>query len=65
MVRDAERFDLAPHPGDGDLAAPAFLHFGFAIEDQIRIIEYDEEPGLVSFTCLDPDGRRAEVGRER
>jgi hypothetical protein len=29
------------------------------------IVERDDEPGLVSFKCLDPDGWRVEVYWER
>jgi hypothetical protein len=29
--------------------------------DGVAIVERDEEPGLVSFKCLDPDGWRIEV----
>jgi catechol 2,3-dioxygenase-like lactoylglutathione lyase family enzyme len=33
-------------------------YFGF---DGVPIIERDDEPDLVSFKCLDPDGWRVEV----
>jgi catechol 2,3-dioxygenase-like lactoylglutathione lyase family enzyme len=79
IVRDAEGFDLALHPTTDDIAQPAFLHFGFAMStpDEVRalktrlgaegteIVEHDDEPGLVSFKCLDPDGWRVEVYWER
>jgi catechol 2,3-dioxygenase-like lactoylglutathione lyase family enzyme len=75
IVRNADRFDLALHPTDDEISVPAFLHFGFAMDsaDEVRaheaelrdagvtIVESDEEPGLVSFKCLDPDGWRIEV----
>lgn len=79
IVRNADRFDLALHPSEGDLSAPPFLHFGFvmpapeavrALEsrlaaDHVPIVEHDDEPDLVSFKCLDPDGWRIEVYWER
>jgi catechol-2,3-dioxygenase len=79
IVRNADRFDLALHPATGDLTAPAFLHFGFTMPtpeavrtlearltaDNIPIVEHDDEPDLVSFKCLDPDGWRIEVYWER
>jgi catechol 2,3-dioxygenase-like lactoylglutathione lyase family enzyme len=75
IVRNADHFDLALHPATDEISAPAFLHFGFAMAgpDEVRgleaklreagvtIVEQDEEPGLVSFKCLDPDGWRVEV----
>ncbi len=79
IVRDADRFDLALHPSS-EIPAPAtFLHFGFALagpeqvralrermeRDGVPIVERDDEPDLVSFKCLDPDGWRVEVYWER
>jgi catechol 2,3-dioxygenase-like lactoylglutathione lyase family enzyme len=75
IVRNADRFDLALHPTTDEMRAPAFLHFGFAVaapeevrgleaklrEAGVTIVEQDEEPGLISFKCLDPDGWRIEV----
>jgi catechol 2,3-dioxygenase-like lactoylglutathione lyase family enzyme len=75
LVRNAEGFDLALHPGAVPADKPAFLHFGFAAADapavralreQIRgdgveIVEEDDEPDYVAFKCLDPDGWRVEV----
>lgn len=75
IVRNADRFDLALHPTTDEINAPAFLHFGFAMpgpdevrgleaklrESGVTIVEHDEEPGLISFKCLDPDGWRIEV----
>jgi len=74
IVRNADGFDLALHPGD-ITAQPSFLHFGFAMPDRqrvhelrermatdgVEIVEQDDEPDLVSFKCLDPDGWRIEV----
>jgi catechol 2,3-dioxygenase-like lactoylglutathione lyase family enzyme len=75
IVRNRDGFDLALHEG-ADVGAPQpFLHFGFwfgsadgvraALErlraDGVEIIEQDDEPGMVSFKCLDPDGHRVEV----
>ena len=59
--------DPAPHAG--------FLHFGFGVPDAgqvhslrermqadgVSIVERDDEPDLVSFKCLDPDGWRIEI----
>jgi hypothetical protein len=33
IVRNAEGFDLALHPGDPPEQLPAFLHFGFQLAD--------------------------------
>jgi len=27
----------------------------------VEIVEHDDEPDMVSFKCLDPDGHRVEV----
>lgn len=75
IVRNADRFDLALHPAAEAPASPAFLHFGFAMPDAtavralltgleldgVPIVERCDEPDLVSFKCLDPDGWRVEV----
>jgi catechol 2,3-dioxygenase-like lactoylglutathione lyase family enzyme len=75
IVRNGDRFDLALHPATEVAAQPAFLHFGFAMDDAaavralgarlevdgVPVIERDDEPNLVSFKCLDPDGWRVEV----
>jgi catechol 2,3-dioxygenase-like lactoylglutathione lyase family enzyme len=75
IIRNIDGFDLALHPGDVPAAGATFLHFGFAAPDPQRvrdlmarmradgvpIVEYDDEPGLVSFKCADPDGWRVEV----
>jgi len=75
IVRNGDRFDLALHPAAEAPASSTFLHFGFAMADAtavrallaglkldgVPIIERCEEPDLVSFKCLDPDGWRVEV----
>jgi catechol 2,3-dioxygenase-like lactoylglutathione lyase family enzyme len=75
IVRNAGGFDLALHPGDVPSSRAEFLHFGFRLPDprQVRelrarlaadgvpVVEFDDEPDLVSFKCLDPDGWRVEV----
>jgi catechol 2,3-dioxygenase-like lactoylglutathione lyase family enzyme len=79
IVRNAQGFDLALHPAPAPPAVPDFLHFGFALYepravrdllarmagDGVPVVERDEEPDLVSFKCLDPDGWRVEVYWER
>ena len=78
IVRDADRFHLALHPGLESAPSPTFLHFGFAMADAeavhalrtrlerdgVPVVERDDEPELVSFKCLDPDGWRVEVSWE-
>lgn len=75
IVSDDDRFDLALHESADVAASVEFLHFGFAMPDAdavrgmqrrlqadgVPIVEQDEEPGHVSFKCLDPDGWRIEV----
>ena len=76
IVRNADRFDLALHPTtEATASSSSFLHFGFAMAgaeavrslrtrlelDGVAVIERDDEPELVSFKCLDPDGWRVEV----
>jgi catechol 2,3-dioxygenase-like lactoylglutathione lyase family enzyme len=77
IVRNADRFDLALHqdPATKAAASSSFLHFGFAMPDAeavhalrtrlerdgVPVVERDDEPELVSFKCLDPDGWRVEV----
>jgi catechol 2,3-dioxygenase-like lactoylglutathione lyase family enzyme len=75
IVRNADRFDLALHPSPEAPPPSTFFHFGFGMPDAdavnalrvrlerdgVPIIERDDEPGLVSFKCLDPDGWRIEV----
>jgi catechol 2,3-dioxygenase-like lactoylglutathione lyase family enzyme len=79
IIRNADRFDLALHPSAEAGASESFLHFGFTLPDAdavhalrermdrdgVRIVERDDEPDLVSFKCLDPDGWRIEVYWER
>jgi catechol 2,3-dioxygenase-like lactoylglutathione lyase family enzyme len=74
-VRNSDGFDLALHPVKAQPPSPEFLHFGFRLStaDAVRtvlasldaagvpVVERCEEPGLVSFKCLDPDGWRVEV----
>lgn len=75
IVHNADRFHLALHPATEVLARSSFLYFGFAMVDAsavralaarleadgVSVVESDDEPGLVSFKCLDPDGWRVEV----
>jgi catechol 2,3-dioxygenase-like lactoylglutathione lyase family enzyme len=75
IVRNADGFDLALHQATGAVASSGFLHFGFAMADTeevhslrtrlerdgVPVVERDDEPELVSFKCLDPDGWRVEV----
>jgi catechol 2,3-dioxygenase-like lactoylglutathione lyase family enzyme len=75
IVQDADRFALALHTGGRAGPLPAFLHFGFVCADpgQVRdllarvradgveVVEVSEEPDLVSFKCLDPDGYPVET----
>jgi catechol 2,3-dioxygenase-like lactoylglutathione lyase family enzyme len=76
IIRDAAGIDLALHTVSGEVGPlPAFLHFGFRLSepaqvrslrgrlaaDGVKIVEECDEPGLVSFKCLDPDGHRVEV----
>ena len=75
IVRNADRFDLALHPSSETPSPSTFFHFGFAMPDAdavhalrarlegdgVPITERDDDPELVSFKCLDPDGWRIEV----
>jgi catechol 2,3-dioxygenase-like lactoylglutathione lyase family enzyme len=75
IVRNADGFDLALHPVASVGARPPFLHFGFHLTSAeevrsmlasissagVEVVEQYEEPGLVSFKCLDPDGWPVEV----
>jgi catechol 2,3-dioxygenase-like lactoylglutathione lyase family enzyme len=75
IMRDDDDFDLALHPVEQVPPDPLFLHFGFQLDnahqvrdklarlksDGVEIVETDDEPGYVSFKCLDPDGHRIEV----
>jgi len=75
IVRNADGFDLALHPATEAAPSSTFLHFGFALADAeavrslctrlesdgVPVVERDDEPELVSFKCLDPDGWRVEV----
>ena len=73
IVRNTDGFDLALHVGEAPMLP--FIHFGFALPSAdhvhglrqrleaggVQIVERDDEPDLVSFKCLDPDGWRIEV----
>ncbi|MBZ4018578.1 VOC family protein [Streptomyces purpurogeneiscleroticus] len=76
IIRNAAGFDLALHAVPGEVGPlPEFLHFGFRLSepaevrallgklaaDGVEIIERFDEPGQVSFKCLDPDGHRIET----
>ena len=77
ILRDADGFALALHPGVG---APAddFLHFGYICSDpqEVRavrerllaagetLVEDEDSESFVSIKVLDPDGYRVEVGWE-
>jgi catechol 2,3-dioxygenase-like lactoylglutathione lyase family enzyme len=75
FVRNADGFDLALMPGDPPPNPGAFHHFGFQlagpdevramqqrlVSDGVPIIETVDEPDLVSFKCVDPDGYTVEV----
>jgi catechol 2,3-dioxygenase-like lactoylglutathione lyase family enzyme len=79
IVRNVDGFDLALHDDSGPAPHPGFLHFGFGVADAnqvhalrermeadgVSVVERDDEPGLVSFKCLDPDGWRIEIYWER
>lgn len=79
IIRNADGFDLALHDDPEPAPHPAFLHFGFGVPDAdevharrermqaegVSIVERDDEPDLVSFKCLDPDGWRIEIYWER
>ncbi len=74
ILRDADGFALALHPGVG---APAddFLHFGYSCSgpEQVRslrstllaagktLVEDEDSEDFVSIKVLDPDGYRVEI----
>ena len=74
ILRDADGFALALHPGDG---APddEFLHFGYSCTDaeQVRalrekllaagetLVEDEDTESFVSIKVVDPDGYRVEI----
>ena len=74
ILRDADGFALALHPGAG---APAdeFLHFGYLCTkpEEVRalrhtflangetLVEDEDSAGFVSIKVLDPDGYRVEI----
>jgi catechol 2,3-dioxygenase-like lactoylglutathione lyase family enzyme len=75
LVRNADGFELALHPGGVPDALPTFLHFGFSLPDGdavrallarlnadgVPVVDHEEGTGFVAFKCLDPDGWRVEV----
>ncbi|HEY8458031.1 MAG TPA: VOC family protein [Actinopolymorphaceae bacterium] len=75
IVRNAHGFDLALHRHPAPAAAPPFLHFGFRLPsreavhalrdrmtaDGLQLVSEDDEPDLLSFKVLDPDGFTIEV----
>jgi catechol 2,3-dioxygenase-like lactoylglutathione lyase family enzyme len=75
FVHDDEGFDLALMKGEHPANPGAFHHFGFQLSaaedvralqqrleaDGVSIIEVVEEPQLVSFKCVDPDGYTVEA----
>ena len=75
IARNADGFDLALHPVAAVGARPEFLHFGFHLGSAqevravlasisaagVEVVEEYDDPGLVSFKCLDPDGWPVEV----
>jgi len=79
IVRNSDHFDLALHQVTDVDAPSGFLHFGFAmphrdavralrarlVHDAVAVIESEDQPRLVSFKCLDPDGWQVEVYWER
>jgi hypothetical protein len=38
IVRNADGFDLALHPGDVPTGGETFLHFGFSLSNQTRCV---------------------------
>jgi catechol 2,3-dioxygenase-like lactoylglutathione lyase family enzyme len=75
IIRDADGFDLALHTGRSAAPMPDFLHFGFRcahpdrvralhqriVADGVPVVDVCDEPDLVSFKCLDPDGYPVET----
>lgn len=75
FLRNADRFDLALHPGELPDGAPRSVHVGFRPDDPgtvrrlraeleaagVARTEQHDEPGYVGFKCLDPDGYEIEV----
>ena len=78
IIRNRYGFALALHPVHEVPPQAEFSHFGFAMRDAdsvrkmqsrfenegLRIVETNDEPGYVSFKCLDPDGYKIEVSWE-
>src|SRR6185436_15070757 len=75
FVRSDDGFDLALMKGEPPPNPGAFHHFGFQVPsadevhklhnkllvDGIAIVEFVDEPDLLSFKCVDPDGYTVEV----
>jgi catechol 2,3-dioxygenase-like lactoylglutathione lyase family enzyme len=75
ILRNPDGFDLALHPQPDPGPLPDFLHFGFRLpsreavlalqeavaRDGVDVVELNDEPDLLSFKCLDPDGFPVEV----
>lgn len=70
MLYDARGFALALGPAEGEVVAPAWMHFGVALPDRqavlalrdrlardgVELVEEWDEPEYVSVKCRDPDG---------
>jgi catechol 2,3-dioxygenase-like lactoylglutathione lyase family enzyme len=75
FIRNDEGFDLALMRGEHPPNPGAFHHFGFQLDsaehvrklqtrlevDAVPILEVVQEPDLVSFKCVDPDGYTVEA----
>ena len=75
FIRNDEGFDLALMRGEHPPNPGAFHHFGFHVADpaevqllhnrllvdDVPILEFVNEPDLLSFKCVDPDGYTVEV----
>jgi len=76
FMTDDHGFDLALAPCDEVERFPPWFHFGFRLDSaervrqlageleaaSIRLVqELEEDDGLVSFRCVDPDGYTIEV----
>jgi catechol 2,3-dioxygenase-like lactoylglutathione lyase family enzyme len=75
FLRNADGFDLALMKGEHPPNPGAFHHFGFQVPsaddvnrlhnkllvDGVAIVEFVDEPDLLSFKCVDPDGYTVEL----
>jgi catechol 2,3-dioxygenase-like lactoylglutathione lyase family enzyme len=75
MLYAADGFSLALGPHEPEARVPAFLHFGFALDDPgavrdvgrrmaaegIEVVEGWDEPAYVSIKVRDPDGYVIEI----